>query len=93
MPGGRQIPECTQKHHKTTMREELFVTLYNATLLKLHLTTCFTLPHTVKSGVSFRHSLRHRNSASASVVSSVKTTLLSLKTTLGLSYRVLEMTL
>jgi hypothetical protein len=48
---------------------------------------------TVKTGVSFRHSLRHRNSASASVVSSVKTTLLSVKTTLRLSYRVLEMTL
>jgi hypothetical protein len=44
MPGGRQISECTQKHHRTTMREELFLTLYNATLLKLHLTTCFTLP-------------------------------------------------
>jgi hypothetical protein len=41
MPGGRQIPECTQKHHR--MGEELFSTLYNATLLKLHLTTCFTL--------------------------------------------------
>jgi hypothetical protein len=64
-------------------------------------------PHTVKTGVSFRHSLRHRNSASASVVStlksvclsgkttlkSVKTTLWSVKTTLTLSYRVLEMTL
>jgi hypothetical protein len=63
--------------------------------------------HTVKIGVSFRHSLRHRNSASTSVVStlksvclsgkttliSVKTTLLSVKTTLTLSYRVLEMTL
>jgi hypothetical protein len=55
---------------------------------------------TVKTAVSFRHSLRHRNSASASVVStlksvclSVKTTLLSVKTTLRLSYRVLEMTL
>jgi hypothetical protein len=62
---------------------------------------------TVKTGVSFRHSLRHRNSASASVVStpkfvclsgkttliSVKTTLLSVKTTLPLSYRVLKMTL
>jgi hypothetical protein len=54
--------------------------------------------YTVKTGVSFRHSLRHRNSASASVVStlksvclSVKTTLLSVKTTLRLSYRVLEM--
>jgi hypothetical protein len=43
MPSGRQIPECTQKHHWTTMREELFLTLYNATLLKLHLTSCFTL--------------------------------------------------
>jgi hypothetical protein len=47
---------------------------------------------TVKTGVSFRHSLRHRNSASASVVLSVKTTLLSVKKTLRLSYRVLEMT-
>jgi hypothetical protein len=49
--------------------------------------------YTVKTAVSFRHSLRHRNSTSASVVSSVKTTLLSVKTTLQLSYRVLEMTL
>jgi hypothetical protein len=56
--------------------------------------------YTVKTGVSFRHSLRHRKSASASVVSTlksvclrVKTTLLSVKTTLRLSYRVLEMTL
>jgi hypothetical protein len=56
--------------------------------------------YTVKTGVSFRHSLRHRNSASASVVStlksvclSVKTTLLSVETTLRLSYRVLKMTL
>jgi hypothetical protein len=61
----------------------------------------------VKTGVSFRHSLRHRNSASASVVStlksvclsgkptliSVKTTLLSVQKTLPLSYRLLEMTL
>jgi hypothetical protein len=31
--------------------------------------------YTVKTGVSFRHLLRHRNSASASVISSVKTTL------------------
>jgi hypothetical protein len=67
----------------------------------------FSGTFTVKTGVSFRHSLRHRNSASASVVStlksvclsgkttliSVKTTLLSVKTTLPLSYRVLEMTL
>jgi hypothetical protein len=50
--------------------------------------------------VSFRHLLRHRNSASASVISTlksvflrVKTTLLSLKTTLSLSPLVLEMTL
>jgi hypothetical protein len=57
---------------------------------------------TVKTGVSFRHLLRHRNSASKSVIStlksvylrvkktllSVKTTLLSVKTTLSLSYRV-----
>jgi hypothetical protein len=28
--------------------------------------------HTVKTGVSFRHLLRHRNSASASVVSTLK---------------------
>jgi hypothetical protein len=40
MPRGRQIPECTQKHHRTIKREELFLTLYNATLFKLHLTTC-----------------------------------------------------
>jgi hypothetical protein len=45
--------------------------------------------YTVKTGVSFRHLLRHRNSASTSVVSTlksvflrVKTTLLSVKTTL-----------
>jgi hypothetical protein len=45
--------------------------------------------YTVKTGVSFRHLLRHRYSASASVISTlksvclkVKTTLLSLKTTL-----------
>jgi hypothetical protein len=44
MPGGRQIPECTQKHHRTIKREELFLILYYATLFKLHLTTCFTLP-------------------------------------------------
>jgi hypothetical protein len=44
MPDGRQIPQCTQKHHKTIKREEIFLTLYNATLFKLHLTTCFTLP-------------------------------------------------
>jgi hypothetical protein len=43
MPGGQQIPECTQKHHRTIKREELFLTLYNATLLKIHSTTCFTL--------------------------------------------------
>jgi hypothetical protein len=61
-----------------------------------HLQTNFT----VKTGVSFRNSLRHRNSASASVVSTLKsvclsrkTTLISVKTTLPLSYRVLEMTL
>jgi hypothetical protein len=67
----------------------------------------FSCVYTVKTGVSSRHSLRHRNSASASVVStlksvclsgktkliSVKTTLISVKTTLRLSYRVLEMTL
>jgi hypothetical protein len=48
---------------------------------------------TFKTGVSFRHLLRHRNSALASVVStlksvclSVRTTLLSVNTTLGLSY-------
>jgi hypothetical protein len=46
-------------------------------------------PNTVKTGVSFRHSLRHRNSASASVVLTLKcvclsgkTTLISVKTTL-----------
>jgi hypothetical protein len=44
MPGTRQIPECTQKHHRTIKRKELFLTLCNATLFKLHLTTCFT-PH------------------------------------------------
>jgi hypothetical protein len=54
-------------------------------------------PFTVKTRVSFRHSLRHRNSASASVVSTLKsvflrekTTLLSVKTTLRLSYQVLK---
>jgi hypothetical protein len=44
MPWGRQISECTQKHHRTIMREELFLTLYNATLFKLHLTTRFIPP-------------------------------------------------
>jgi hypothetical protein len=47
MPGDQQIPECTQKHHRTTMREELFLTLYNATLFKFHsicCSICFTLP-------------------------------------------------
>jgi hypothetical protein len=44
MPGGRQIPECTQKHHRIIKREKLFLTLYNATLFKLHLTTYFTPP-------------------------------------------------
>jgi hypothetical protein len=55
---------------------------------------------TVKTGVSFRHLLRHRNSASSSVILTLKsvclrleTTLLSVKTTLRLSYRVFEMTL
>jgi hypothetical protein len=50
-------------------------------------------PYTVKTGVSFRHLLRHRNSASASVVSTLKSVCLSVKKTLRLSYRVLEMTL
>jgi hypothetical protein len=63
--------------------------------------------YTVKTGVSFRHSLRHRNSTSASFFSilksvclsgkttliSVKTTLLIVQMTLPLSYRVLEMIL
>jgi hypothetical protein len=44
MPGGRQIPECTQNHHRIIKREELLLTLYNATLFKLHLPTCFTPP-------------------------------------------------
>jgi hypothetical protein len=54
----------------------------------------------VKTGVSFQHLLRHRNIASASVISTlksvclrVKTTLLSVKTALHLYYRVLEITL
>jgi hypothetical protein len=49
--------------------------------------------YTVKTGVSFRHSLRHRNSASASVFSTLKSVCLSVKTTLRLSYQVLKMTL
>jgi hypothetical protein len=63
--------------------------------------------HTIKTRVSFRHLLRHRNSALASVIStlisvclrvntvlvSVKTTLLSVKKTLRLPYRVLEIKL
>jgi hypothetical protein len=60
----------------------------------------FSQVYTVKTRVSFRHSLRHRNGASASVVSTLKsvflrekTTLLSVKTTLRLSYQVLKMTL
>jgi hypothetical protein len=55
---------------------------------------------TLKTGVSLRHLLRLRNSASTTVISTlksvclrVKTTLLSVKTTLRLSYRELEMTL
>jgi hypothetical protein len=40
------------------------------------------LVYTVKTGVSFRHSLRHRNSASESVVSTLKSVCLSEKTTL-----------
>jgi hypothetical protein len=48
---------------------------------------------TVKTGVSFRHLLRQTNSASASVVSTLKSVCLSVKTTLRLSYRVLEITL
>jgi hypothetical protein len=65
------------------------------------------LRHTVKTEVSFRHLLRRRSSASTSVVStlksvclrvkttflSMKMTILRVKTTLRLSYRVLEMTL
>jgi hypothetical protein len=55
--------------------------------------------YTVKTGVSFRHLFRHRNSASASFVSTlksvclrIKTAFLSVKMTIRLSYRVLEMT-
>jgi hypothetical protein len=55
---------------------------------------------TIKTWVLFLHLYRHRNSASATVIStlysvclSVKTTLLSVNTTLPLCYRVLEMTL
>jgi hypothetical protein len=44
MPGGRPIPECTQQHYRIIKKEELFLTLYNATLFKLYLTTCFTPP-------------------------------------------------
>jgi hypothetical protein len=40
--------------------------------------------------VSFRHLLWNRNSASASVVSALKSLYLSVKTTLRLSYRVLK---
>jgi hypothetical protein len=49
--------------------------------------------YTVKTGVPFRHFLRYKNSASESVVSTLKSACLSVKTTLHLSYRVLEMTL
>jgi hypothetical protein len=56
--------------------------------------------HTVKTRVLFRHLLRHNNGAPAIVVSAlksvcltVKTTILNVKTTLRLSYRVFEMTL
>jgi hypothetical protein len=66
-----------------------------------------TTQYTVKTGVSFRHLLLHRNIASTSVIStlksvcfkvkttllSVKTTLVSVQTTISLSYRVLEITL
>jgi hypothetical protein len=41
----------------------------------------------------FRHLLRHRKSTSASVISTLKSVCLRVKTTLCLSYRVLEMTL
>jgi hypothetical protein len=49
--------------------------------------------HTVKTRVSFRPLLQHRNSAWASLISTLKNVCLSVKTTLRLSYRVLEMTL
>jgi hypothetical protein len=49
--------------------------------------------YTVKTRVSFRHLLRHRNSSSANVVLTLKSVCLSVKTTICLSYRVLEMTL
>jgi hypothetical protein len=47
-------------------------------------------PYTVKTGVLFRHLLRHRSSAWASVILTLKSVYLSVKTTLRLSYRVLE---
>jgi hypothetical protein len=54
---------------------------------------CDLAVNTVKTGVLFRHLLQHRNSASASVVSTLKSVYLSVKMTLRLSYRVLKMTL
>jgi hypothetical protein len=38
--------------------------------------------NTVKTGVSFQHLLRHRNSASPSVISTLKSVISTLKTTL-----------
>jgi hypothetical protein len=71
---------------------------YTLVQLEFNFSVVFTysqVTYTVKTEVSFRYSLRHRNSASASVVStlksvclSVKTTLLSVKTTFRLFYRV-----
>jgi hypothetical protein len=49
----------------------------------------FSNIYTVKTGVLFQHLLRHRNSALASVISTLKSGFLSVKTTLRLSYRVL----
>jgi hypothetical protein len=47
---------------------------------------------TVKTRVPLCHLLRHRNSALASVISTLKSVGLSVKTKLRLSYRVLEKT-
>jgi hypothetical protein len=80
---------CSQK--ETTLSENVNKTIhYHKIYENVNITVYL---YTVKTGVLFRHTLRHKNSASASVVSTLKSVCLSVKTTLRLSHRVLEMTL
>jgi hypothetical protein len=59
---------------------EIFFDLYgNFHLKQLNMVQ---LTYTVKTGVLFRHLLRHRNSASESVISTLNGVCLSVKTTL-----------